>query len=171
MNYVIRDTIKKEKVIYGHVMIERMISTTKGCWLVWDMGQDGMRAGKICMFQLRLSLTAADQDALIQVKVTKEYLWWSLKFFCIGLDCTETKGSLGWLLQCPPCLCFFFLFRWSLQVLVLCLDKYRVFWKLDYAKENGCSFKPFLPRKSKCYIVIVCVLPVCLCVWWWCFFP
>lgn len=108
---------------------------------------------------------------LIQVKVTKEYLWWSLKFFCIGLDCTETKGSLGWLLQCPHCLCFFFLFRWSLQVLVLCLDKYRVFWKLDYAKENGCSFKPFLPRKSKCYIVIVCVLPVCLCVWWWCFFP
>lgn len=33
-----------------------------------------MRARKICMFQLRVSLTVADQDALIQVKVTKEYL-------------------------------------------------------------------------------------------------
>lgn len=30
-----------------------------------------MRARKICMFKLRVSLTVADQDALIQVKVKK----------------------------------------------------------------------------------------------------
>lgn len=53
-----------------------------------------MRAGKICMFQLRLSLTAADQDALIQVKVTKEYVM-VLEIFLHWIRLHRNKGQLG----------------------------------------------------------------------------
>lgn len=82
------------------------------------------------------------------------------EIFYIRLDCAETEVSLGWVLQSPYYLCFLFLFRWHLQVLILCLNKYPMFWAVDYAKENKWSFKPFLPRKPKCSWMFFCV---CVC--------